>query len=84
MQSPFMALYTADKIGRYPQAPLPDQDIRAAEHRMDSAVQQLEMTGCHATGVLTVQRQVVKAVRAEAHGHHYDQVIVATSRQNGS
>jgi len=50
---PFMALYMADKIGRDSKAPLPDQDIRAVEHRMDSAVQQLEITGCHATGVLT-------------------------------
>jgi hypothetical protein len=51
---------------------------------MDSAAQQLEMTGCHATGILTGQRQVGKAVHVETRSHHYHQVIVATSRRNGS
>jgi hypothetical protein len=79
---PFMRLSTARQIGRDPgRASLPDHDVRAAEHRMNTAVHQLERTGCHATGVITGQRQLVNAVRAEMHGRDYDEVIVVTGRR---
>lgn len=79
---PFAALYTADKIGRYPAAPPPEHDVSAAEHRMNSAVLQLERVGCRAMGVITGQRQLDTAVRAEIHGHHYDEVILVTGRSS--
>jgi hypothetical protein len=79
---PFMALYTADKIGRYPAKSLPGHDVAAAEHRMDSAVLQLEQVGCHAVGVITGQRQLDAAVRAEIRGRDYDEVIVVAGRSS--
>jgi hypothetical protein len=81
---PFVALYTADKIGRYPAKSLPGHDVAAAEHRMDSAVLQLEQAGCHAVGVITGQRQLDTAVRAEIRGHDYDEVILVTGRNSGT
>jgi hypothetical protein len=77
---PFMALYVADKIGRYPAKSLPGHDVAAAEHRMDSAVLRLEQAGCHAVGVITGQRQLDAAVRAEIRRHDYDEVILVTGR----
>ncbi len=77
---PFAALYMADKTGRYPAKSLAGHDVAATEHRMNSAVLQLEQAGCHAVGVITGQRQLDTAVRAEIHGHHYDEVIVVTGR----
>ena len=49
---------------------------------MSSAVQQLKRVGCHATGVITGQRQLVNAVRAETHSRNYDEVIVVTGRRS--
>jgi hypothetical protein len=77
---PSMQLYRSRSIGRYQRAALPRHDARAAEHRMNAAVQQLERTGCHAVGVITGQRQLVQAVRAEVHGRDYDEVIVVTGK----
>lgn len=80
---PSIRLYTARRIGRDPgRAALPDHDVKAAEHRMSSAVRQLKLAGCHATGVITGQRRLVNAVRAETHGRDYDEVIVVTGRRN--
>jgi hypothetical protein len=79
---PFMALYIADKVGRYPVKSLPGHDVGAAEHRMNSAVLQLEQVGCHAVGVITGQRQLDTAVRAEIRGRDYDEVIVVTGRSS--
>jgi hypothetical protein len=78
-----MRLNTARRIGRDPgRAALPDHDVKAAEHRMSSAVRQLKRVGCHATGVITGQRRLVDAVRAETHGRDYDEVIVVTGRRS--
>ena len=52
------------------------------EHRMNSAVLQLEQAGCHAVGVITGQRQLDAAVRAEIHGHVYDEGIAVTGRRS--
>jgi hypothetical protein len=79
---PFMRLSTSRQIGRDPgRASLPDHDVRAAEQRMNSAVHQLDSIGCHTTGVITGQRQLVMAVRAEIHGRDYDEVILVTGRR---
>ena len=79
---PFAALYIADKIGKYPAKALPEHDVAAAEHRMNSAVLQLEQAGCRAVGVITGQRQLDTAVRAEIRGHDYDEVILAPGRSS--
>jgi hypothetical protein len=79
---PFMRLYASRRVGRDPgRASLPQHDVRAAEQRMHSAVRQLDKIGCHATGVITRQRQLVNAVRAEMHGRHYDEVILVTGQR---
>jgi hypothetical protein len=63
-----MRLRSSNSIGRYGRANLPQHDVRAAEHRMNSAVFQVERAGCHATGVITRQRQLGLAVREEIRG----------------
>jgi hypothetical protein len=70
--------------GKFPRAPKPDYDIAAdAGHRMDRAVGSLKTIGCQASGIISDQ-DLVKAVRAETATHHYDEVILATGRQEGS
>ena len=80
----FMRLRMSNSIGRYGRANLPRHDVKAAEHRMNSAVFQLERAGCHATGVITRQRQLSLAVRGEIHGRHYDEVLLVTGRSSGT
>jgi hypothetical protein len=64
-------------------APRPDHDVgAAAEHRMHRAVQQLKGIGCQASGIIR-DSDLLQAVRAETRAHDYDQVILATSRQDG-
>jgi len=50
---------------------------------MERAVQHLKMTGCQASGIISYE-DLVTAVRSEARGHDYDEVILATGRQEGS
>jgi hypothetical protein len=80
----FMRLRLSASVGRYGRANLPGHDVKAAEHRMSSAVFQLERAGCHATGVITRQRQLGLAVRGEIHGRHYDEVILVTGQSSGT
>jgi hypothetical protein len=71
-------------IGKLPMAPRPDHDISAdAEHRMNLAVRHLTMIGCRASGFIS-DEDLVQAVRAESRGHDYDEVILATGRQDSS
>ena len=77
-----MRLRSSRTFGRLGGANLPEHDVRAAEHRMNSAVLQLEQVGCHAMGVITRQRQLGLAVRGETHGRHYDEVILVTGRSS--
>jgi hypothetical protein len=80
----FMRLRLSASIGRFGRTNLPEHDVRAAEHRMNSAVFQLEEAGCHAMGIITRQRQLGLAVRGEIHGRHYDEVILVTGRSSGT
>ena len=48
----------------FPRAPRPDYDVSAAEHRMNLAVQQLQATGCRASGLIS-EEDLVKAVHSE-------------------
>jgi hypothetical protein len=79
-----MELALGARVGKFPVAPKADHDISAAaEHRMNLAVRHLKMIGCQASGVISDQ-DLVKAVRAETAGHDYDEVILATGRQDSS
>jgi hypothetical protein len=81
---PAMELLLGAQVGKFPVAPRPDHDIRAAaEHRMNLAVRHLKMIGCQASGLIS-DEDLVKAVRSEARGHDYAGVILATGRQDGS
>jgi hypothetical protein len=81
---PSMELLLGAQVGKFPVAPTPDHDVTsAAEHRMHLAVQHLKAIGCQASGVIS-DEELVKAVRSETRGHHYDKVILATGRQDGS
>jgi hypothetical protein len=69
---------------KLPIAPRPDHDVgAAAEHRMHRAVRQLKAIGYQTSGVIR-DEVLVKAVRAETHAHHYDEVILAIGTQSGS
>ena len=62
----------------------PDDPISVnAGHRMERAVQNLKMIGCHASGIISYE-DLVTAVRSETRVHDYDEVILATGRQEGS
>lgn len=82
---PAMELLLGARIGKFPVAPKPDHDITAAaEHRMNLAMRHLRTIGCQASGLLSDEDDLVKAVRAETRRHDYDEVILATGRQGGS
>jgi chemotaxis response regulator CheB len=81
---PAMELTLGAVAGKFPVAPKPDHDISAAaENRMDRAVRHLKTIGCQASGVISDQ-DLVKAVRSETASHDYDEVVLATGRQEGS
>jgi len=69
---------------KYPTAPQPGHDINAAaEHRMYLAVRHLKTIGCQASGLIS-DHDLVRAVAAETRAHNYDEVILATGRQDGT
>jgi hypothetical protein len=69
---------------KYPVAPRPGHDINAAaEHRMNLAVRHLKALGYRASGLIS-DEGLVKAVQAETRAHDYDEVILATGRQEGA
>jgi len=81
---PAMELALGAQAGKFPVAPRPDHDIgAAAEHRMELAVRHLKTIGCQASGLISDQ-DLIKAVRAETAGHDYDEIILATGRQDSS
>ena len=51
---------------------------------MNLAVRHLKTIGCQASGLLSDEDDLVKAVRSETQRHDYDEVILATGRQGGS
>jgi len=82
---PAMELVLGARSGKFPVTPQPDHDISiAAEHRMNLAVRHLKTIGCQASGLLSDEDDLVKAVRAETRRHDYDEVILATGRQGAS
>jgi hypothetical protein len=84
-QLPAMELLLGARAGKFPVAPQPDHDISAAaENRMNLALRHLKTIGCQASGLLSDEDDLVKAVRSETQRHDYDEVILATGRQDGS
>jgi hypothetical protein len=84
-QLPAMELLLGAQSGKFPVAPKPDHDINAAaEHRMNLAMRHLKTIGCQASGLLSDEDDLVKAVRSELRHHDYDEVILATGGQDGS
>jgi hypothetical protein len=80
-----MELLLGARAGKFPVAPQPDHDISAAaENRLNLALRHLKTIGCQASGLLSDEDDVVKAVSAETQRHDYDEVILATGRQDGS
>ena len=83
---PSIQLYRSRSIairtgyGDYGEGSLPRHEANAAEERMSKAVRRLERIGCHATGIITGQRQLVYAVRGELHRRDYDEVLVVTGK----
>lgn len=51
---------------------------------MNLAMRYLKTIGCKASGLISDEADLVKAVRSETRGHDYDEVILATGRQGGS
>ena len=81
---PATELLLGAQVGKFPVAPQPDHDVgAAAEHRMNLAVRHLKTIGCEASGLISDQ-DLVKAVRSETASHDYDEVILATGRQDSS
>jgi hypothetical protein len=84
-QLPAMELVLGAHSGKFPVAPQPDHNLgAAAEHRMNLALRHLKTIGCQASGLLSDEKDLTKAVLAETRRHHYDEVILATGRQGGS
>jgi hypothetical protein len=82
---PAMELLLGAQVGKFPKAPPPDHDVAAAaEHRMNLAVRHLTTIGCQASGIISDEGGLAKAVRAETRRHNYDDVILATGRQSPS
>ena len=81
---PAMELRSRRTIWKVPGAPRPDHDISAAaEHRMNLAVRHLKTIGCQASGLISDEDDLVKAVRSETGRHDYDEVILTTGREGG-
>jgi hypothetical protein len=81
---PAMELLLGARIGKLPVAPKPDHNLSSdAEHRMNLAVRHLKTIGCEASGIISDQ-DLLDAVRAETKTHYYDEVILATGRQDTS
>ena len=82
---PAMELLLGARAGKFPVASRPDHDISAAaEHRMNLAIRYLNTLDCQASGLISDENDLVKAVRSETRRHDYDEVILATGRQRGS
>ena len=80
---PAMELLLGAGSGKFPVGwPQPDHDIdAAAEHRMNLALRHLRTIGCRASGLIS-DEVLVKAVRTGDPVARYDEVILATGRQD--
>jgi len=84
LKLPALELLLGAKVGKFPVAPKPDHDLSAdAEHRMELAIRHLKTIGCQASGLIS-DEGLVKAVLLETAHQDYDEVILATGRQEGT
>src|ERR1700760_2840298 len=82
---PPMELVLGAQSGKFPVAPRPTHNIsKAAEHRMNLAVQHLQAIGCQAEGIISDEDNLVQVVQAEFRRHDYASVVLATGRRRGS
>lgn len=82
---PSLELLLGAQVGKFPVAPRPDHNVgAAAEHRMHLAVRHLKAIGCQASGIISDEGDLARAVRSEAEHHDYAAVILATGRPHGS
>jgi len=82
---PAMELLLGAQVGKFPVAPRPRYDVgAAAEHRMNLAVRHLTTIGCEASGFVSDEDHLVKAVRSEIRSRDYAAVLLVTGRQRGS
>lgn len=82
---PATELLLGAQVGKFPVAPRPRYDLgAAAEHRMNLAVRHLTAIGWQASGFISDEEDLVKAVRAEIRSRDYAAVLLVTGRQRGS
>src|SRR3954451_677816 len=84
LKLPALELLLGARVGKFPVAAKPDHDLSAAaEHRMELAVRHLKTIGCQASGLIS-DEELIEAVRSETSHQDYDEVILATGRQERS
>ena len=82
---PAAELLLGAQVGKFPVAPQPSHNLgAAAEHRLNLAVRHLKTVGCEASGLISDEEDLLKAVRSETRDHDYAAVLLVTTRQRGS
>jgi hypothetical protein len=82
---PAAELLLGAQVGKFPVAPRPRYDVgAAAEHRMNLTVRHLTAIGCEASGFVSDEEDLVKAVLSEARNRDDVAVLLVTGRQRGS
>ncbi len=73
------------QVGKFPVAPKPRYDLAAAaEHRMNLTVRHLRSIGCHASGIISDEDDLVPVVLTEVRSHDYTGVLLLTGRPHSS
>jgi hypothetical protein len=68
-----------------PVAPQPSHNLgESAEHRMNLTVRHMRTIGCEASGLISDEEDLVKAVLTEIRSWDYAAVLLVTGRQRGS
>jgi hypothetical protein len=82
---PARELLLGAQVGKFPVAPRPRHDLgAAAEHRMKLAVRHLTAIGWEASGFISEEEDLLKAVLSEIRSRDYAAVLLVTGRQRGS
>jgi hypothetical protein len=82
---PGAELLLGAQVGKFPVAPRPRHDLGAAAgHRMSAAVRHLNAIGCQASGFISDEEGLLKAVRSEIRSRDYAEVLLVTGRKRGS
>ncbi len=82
---PALELLLGARVGKFPVAPQPRYDPgAAAEHRMNLAVRHLTAIGCRASGFISDEEDLVRAVLREIRSRDYTAVLLVTGMHHGS